>query len=786
MTAAWVGQSLRRREDERLLRGQGRYVADVSLPGEVHAVFLRSPFAHARIRGINASAALALPGVVAVLTREDVPAGPLPPFLWDSPPEKLVAALRPHLRPCHPPLLPDRALYVGQAVAVVVAESRYLAEDAAELVEVDYEPLEPVATLERATAADAPVVHDGWDDNVAVRFRVAKGDVDAALRAAALVVRGRFEIQRQAGLPLETRGAVAVHDPESGELRLWSSTQNSHPLRRALARVTGLPLEQVRVIAPDVGGGFGIKGVLYAEDLLVGLAAIRLARPVKWIEDRLEHMQSAVHAREQVHEIELGLTRDGEIVALRDRILVDTGAYNPLGLVIPYNTIAHLMGPYVVPSFEATAEGVITTKVPTAPYRGAGRPEAVFAVERSLDLAARELGLDPVELRLRNLVRPEQMAFDAGILYRDGEPLVLDGGDYPAVLSRAAELVDWKGVERGERDGRLIGRGVGVYVEATGIGPYEGALVRVGGDGRVSVRTGACSQGQGHATVFAQVCADGLGVHPDAVDVVGGDTEGLEKGWGTVASRSAVVAGNAVFEAAEQVRDQALRIAAELLEAAVPDLAIVDGRVSPRGAPARALDLGAVAKAAEERGTPLVATVYFEPPTVTWSSGVHAAVVAVDPETGAVELLRYVVVHDCGREINPLIVAGQVRGGVAQGIGSALYEEVLYDDEGQLLNATLADYLVPTAGEVPPIELGRFETSSPLNALGVRGVGEGGAIGPPAAIANAVDDALAQRPATLSGGVVRRTPLTPEYVRSLSTGAQPDLRIPVQVEIVRS
>jgi len=776
----WVGRSLRRREDERLLRGRGTYVADINLPGQAHAVFVRSPFAHAAIDGIDVSAALALPGVVAVLTAADVPPGPLPPFLWDTPPEKLVSALRPHLRPCHPPLLAERPLYAGQAVAVVVAESRYVAEDAAELVEIDYDPLPSVATLERALDPDAPAVHDGWDDNVAVRFVVAKGDVGPALDRATLVVRERFSIQRQAGIPMETRGALATWSPDTDGLTLWSATQNSHPLRRAMSRVSGVPQERIRVIAPDVGGGFGIKGVLYPEDLLVGLLAIRLGRPVKWIEDRLEHMLSAVHAREQVHEIELGLDADGRIVALRDRVLVDTGAYNPLGLVIPYNTIAHLMGPYRVPSFEATAEGVITTKTPTAPYRGAGRPEAVFAVERSLDLAARRLGVDPVELRLRNLVRPDEMAFDAGILYRDGEPLVLDGGDYPAVLRRAAELAGWDDVEIRERNGRLVGRGVGVYVEGTGIGPFEGALVEVGDDGRVSVRTGACTQGQGHATVFAQVCADHLGVDADAVDVVTGDTEGLEKGWGTVASRSAVVAGNAVAEAAGIVREQALAAAGDLLEIAPSDLELTGGRVAPVDAPGRGVGLGDVARAARERGTPLASTFYFEPGTVTWANGAHAAIVAVDPETGEVELLRYVVVHDCGREINPMIVDGQVHGGVAQGIGGALYEEVLYDDEGQLLNGTLADYLVPTAGEIPTIEIDRWETPSPLNALGVRGVGEGGAIVPPAAIANAVDDALSRL-----GAVVRRTPLTPPYVRSLALSGGSNLRSRADGEILR-
>jgi carbon-monoxide dehydrogenase large subunit len=774
MTERWVGQSLQRREDERLLRGEGRFVADIDMPGIAHIVFVRSPYAHAIVRTIDATDALALPGVVAVLTPDDVPADPLPPFLWDTPPEKLVNAVHPELKACHPPLLARTARYVGHAVALVIAESQYVAEDAAELIDIDYEPLDPVVTMAQAIAPDAPIIHDGWEDNVAVRIGVtAGGDVDAAIAGAAVVVRERFSIQRQAGVPLETRGCIAEFDAEREELTLWSSTQNSHPLRRAMSRVSGLAQEQVRVIAPDVGGGFGIKGVLYPEDLLVGLAARKLGRPMKWIEDRLEHMQSAIHAREQEHEIEVAFDARGEILALRDRVLVDCGAYNPLGLVIPYNTLAHLMGPYRVPSFAASARAVITTKVPTAPYRGAGRPEAVFAVERSLDRAAAELGIDPVELRLRNLVRPEEMPFDAGIRYRDGEPLVLDGGDYPTLLRRAAELLGWDAVERDPGDGRLIGRGVGFYVEGTGMGPYEGALVRVTPDGRVSVRTGACSQGQGHETVFAQVCADHLGVHVDDIDVVVGDTLGLEKGWGTVASRSAVVAGSAIAGATETVREQALRLAGELLEIDPADLRIEGGRIVVAGAPGRGLTLREVAEASEARGEPLVATTYFEPPTVTWASGAHAALVAVDPETGVVEVLRYVVVHDCGREINPMIVEGQVRGGVAQGIGSALYEEIVYDEEGQILNATLADYLVPTFAEVPVVVLDSLETPSPRNPLGVRGVGEGGAIGPPATIANAVEDALSGR----SAAVVRRTPLSPSYVRSLL--ANSDLTAPV-------
>jgi len=773
VTERWVGRSVRRVEDDRLLRGGGRFVADLSRPGQLHAHFVRSPLARARIAGIDASKALELPGVAGVYTHEHVPAGPMPPFLWDSPPAKLVGALQPELRPCHPPLLPaDEARFAGQAVAVLLATDRYLAEDAAELVEVDYQPLEAVTDARAALERHAPVLHGGWDSNVAVRFEVRKGDAAAALDHADLVVRERFEVQRQAGLPLETRGALAEWD--GATLTLWSSTQNAHPLRRAMSRVAGLDPEKVRVVAPDVGGGFGVKGVLYPEDLLVGLLALRTGRPVKWVEDRAEHLRSAIHAREQVHQVELGVTGDGRIVALRDHIVVDCGAFNPLGLVIPYNTIAHLMGPYRVPHLEAVATGVITNKTPTAPYRGAGRPEAVFAVERALELAARALGADPLELRLRNLVRPDEMPFAAGIPYRDGEPLVLDGGDYPRALRRAAELVDYAGVRAAgvEAGRRRVGVGLACYVEGTGIGPFEGAAVAVGPDGRVTVRTGACSQGQGHATVLAQVCADHLGVAPEDVTVVGGDTAGIDRGWGTVASRSAVVAGSAVAAAAAAVRERVLEVAGDLLEAAPADLRVDAGRVVTAGAPERGLGLGEVARAAAGGGGALAATEYFEPPTVTWANGAHAAVVEVDRDTGEVRVLRYGVVHDCGRVINPVIVDGQVRGGVAQGIGGALYEELSYDEEGQLTSGTLADYLVPTAGEVPRIDLEHLETPSPLNPLGLRGVGEGGAIPGPAVIANAVEHAL-RGSGSRPGGqdpVIRRTPLSPAHVRSLIEG----------------
>jgi carbon-monoxide dehydrogenase large subunit len=479
-------------------------------------------------------------------------------------------------------------------------------------------------------------------------------------------------------------------------------------------------------------------------------------------------MQSAIHAREQAHEVRLALSRDGTILALVDRFLVDAGAFNPLGLVVPYNTISHLMGPYRVPALEAVGSAVVTTKVPTAPYRGAGRPEAVFALERALERGARALDLDPLELRRRNLLRPDEMPHPMGILYRDGEPAILDGGDYPELLRRAAALVqdDRSQAERDEetRRGRLVGIGVAAYVEATGIGPFEGALVAIDATGAVSVRSGACAQGQGHETILAQVCADALGVDPEAISVTVGDTHGLDRGWGTVASRSTVVAGNAVAMAARRVRERLLDAAGDALEVSSSDLSLSGDRVAVIGAPERAVSLAALA----EGGVDLEAVEYFEPPTVTWAGGVHAVSVSVDPETGEVRILRYAVAHDCGPLINPVIVEGQIHGGVAQGVAGALYEEVVYDDQAQLLNATLADYLVPTSAEVPPVYLEHLETPSTLNVLGLKGMGEGGAIPAPAAVANAVERAL-----DAGDLVIRRTPLSPAYVRSLIAARAP-------------
>ncbi|MPZ69226.1 MAG: molybdopterin-dependent oxidoreductase [Actinobacteria bacterium] len=775
----WFGRSVLRQEDHSLLTGQGRYIADISVPGQLHAAFVRSPVAHARILSIDTSAAESMEGVVAVFTAEDVPRVAIPPFLFDAPVPVIMERIKPEIKDCDQYILAgDKVRYVGEAVAMVIAESPYLAEDATELVFVDYDELPPVASIEGALAPGAAVVHEDWGDNIAARFTVSKGDASAAFDRADVIVHEEFSIQRQSALPLENRGVLATVEPGSSDLTVWSSTQNVHPLRKCIAKILGLPSKSVRVIAPDVGGGFGTKAVCYAEEPLVAFAALTLRRPVKWIEDRIEHMQAAVHAREQKHEIEMALSSDGEILGLRDRFFVDNGAFTHIEIVIPYNTICHLMGAYRIPNFEAHVTAVASTRSPTAPYRGAGRPEAVFPLERIIQRAALALDMDPVELRRKNLVTPAEMPYDVGILYRTGEQLIIDGGDVAGMLDSCAQAIGYKqgGENRvASEDGvRFRGFGFASYVEGTGLGPFEGAHVRIEDDGTVSVFTGVNSQGQGHNTVFAQICADALGVDPSIVKVRGGDTSTIRYGWGTIASRSAVVAGNAVAFAATELRQKILDTAATMLEADPVDLVLENGRVHSIGAPGRSFSLREVAIAAEpgpkHAGGPhdgLQVEHYFKPPGTTWASGVHAAEVEVDIETGVVSLLRYVVFHDCGRAINPMIVKGQVLGGVVQGIGAALLEEIIYDHDGQIQTVTLADYMIPTSADVPQISVTEVDSPSHLNPLGIKGIGEGGTVPPPAAIANAVEDALAGFPI-----IVGRTPLSPIYVRSLIDAAR--------------
>jgi carbon-monoxide dehydrogenase large subunit len=774
MSAKYFGAAVRRREDPRFLRGEGRFVDDVKLAGLLHAAFVRSPHAHARVVAVRTAAAAAMPGVARVFTADDLARWLKPLPLFGAPPPGLSAAIRFDLRQAAQyAMCRERVRHVGEIVAMVVADSRARAEDAAERVEVDWEPLPALVDLEAAVRPGAPVVHPEWGTNVAVAFTHGIGDVDAAFAAADVTIDETFGIQRYVGMPIETRGVVAAWDRRDSALTTWNSTQVSHFVQQGLTVALDLPPHKIRVIAPDLGGGFGTKASGYPEDALVPIAALVLGRPVKWIEDRREHMMAAAHARHQVHRIRLAARRDGTLLGLRDHIRLDLGAYNVWGIVLPYNTVAHLIGPHRIRHMRVDVQAIVTNKTPNAPYRGAGRPETVFAMDRAIDRLARELGMDPAELRRRNYVRSDELPYELGMPYRDGNPLVYDSGDFPAALEAALEAAGYAEFRR-EQPGlraRGVHRGIGIsgYVEGTAIGPFEGATVKLDLSGRALVATGAVNSGQGHETSFAQVAADALGIPLDWVTVVGGDTAAVPFGVGTFASRSAVTAGSSIVDACAQVKAKLIAAAAALLEAAPADVDIEDGRAVVRGAPDSAVPLARVVQASIPTfarpgvaAPDFEASAYHHVPTVTYASAVHVAQVEVDPGTGHVRLLRYVVAHDCGKVINPTIVEGQVHGGVAQGVGGALYEEMVYDEQGQLLTGSLMDYLVPTAMELPRIETVHLEYPSPRNPLGVKGLGEGGAISPPAAIANAVEDALQP-----FGVRIGHTPVSPAYLLAL-------------------
>jgi carbon-monoxide dehydrogenase large subunit len=780
VTTRYVGAKVRRREDPRLMAGRSHYVDDLRPPGCLHATILRSPHAHARIRGLRLDGARAHPGVVGCFTYADLEdlLRPLP--LAGSPPPPLQARVGFRMKTAvQLALATDRVRHVGEPIAVIVAIDPYIAQDALDLVDVDYEPLPAITDAEAGVRPGAALLHEEWGDNVGVAFDVRIGDAERALGGAPVRVRAHFRVPRYTGMPMETRGLLAEPTPRGDGLTVWASTQVPHWLQRTLSEAMGLPAHKLRVVAPEVGGGFGVKTTIYPEDVLVPAIAARLGRPVKWIESRREHLASATHSREQVHDAEIGATRDGLIVGFRDRFLLDLGAYNPWGIVQPYNTVAHLLGPYRIRNAAFDGRAVVTNKTPHAPYRGAGRPEAVFVMDRLLDMLAREVGLDPAELRRRNLVRPDEMPYDLGMLYRDGNPLVYDGGDFPDALARALRAADYDAVRAAQPGLRARGifRGVGIssYVEGTGVGPYEGASIRLDASGKVVVATGACSQGQGHETVYAQIAADAIGAALEDVTVIGGDTDAIPFGIGTFASRSTVLAGNAVAASGAAVRAKLVRAAARILEAAEADLLVEDGRVFVRGSPDRALTFASIVRASlptfQAPGAvepDFEATTYQGVPTVTYASAVHVAVLDVDPETGRVQLRRYVVAHDCGRVINPMLVDGQIHGGVAQGVGGGLGEEIVYDSAGQLLTGSLMDYAVPRADELPFIETVHLEHLSSRNPLGVKGVGEGGAISPPAALANAIEDALAPFGVRITEG-----PVTAARIVALLRDARP-------------
>jgi len=771
----FVGRPMARREDARLLVGEGQFVADMVLPGMGHVAFVRSPHAHARIRGVDLARARALPGVWLALSGAELQQAL--PAVGDQQlvlPRKWRTKVKHEIIDPRQPLLAfDKVRHVGEAVAVIVAENRYIAEDAAELVELDLEVLPPAVDPTAALEPGAPVLHERYGTNLLAEFSIAKGDVALALSNSPHRLKRSFYHHRYAAVPMECRGVIAQYDKRTRAYTIWSSTQMVHWVRREVATTLAVSEASVRCIAPDVGGGFGGKGHVYPEDVLLPFLAQQLGVPVKWIEDRREHMQSACHSRDQLHEVEIGFDANGCLLALRDEFVMDCGAWNPVGIGIPYNTASHMAGPYKVPNLSVRGRVVATNKVPNAPYRGAGRPEAAQAIERMMDLIARELALEPAEVRRRNMVGPADMPYAVGIPYRDGEPVVYDSGDYPAALAKAIEASG--GVEAfrvrqlaARKRGVYLGLGLGVYTEGTGVGPFEGATMRIEPSGKLYVASGACPQGQGMETIYSQIAADLWKVDPANVVIALADTGAIPMGFGTIASRSTVHVSAAMHVASEKLLKKVFVIAGNMLECAPGDLELRPGGVGIAGIPGRELSLGQIAHAARpgwdhqrppgvEAG--LEETCYWEAPTVTWSYAAHAVQVEVDIELGKVTLQHYAIAHDCGVVVNPMLAEGQIIGGTVQGIGGALLEGMQYDAEGQLLTGSLMDYLLPTASDVPHITLIHQETRSPLNPLGVKGLGEGGAIAPPVAIANAVCDALAP-----FGVEFNTTPIGPEQI----------------------
>lgn len=765
--AATAGRQ-HRKEDARLLHGQGSFLADLS-SNALQAVFVRSSQASARIRSIDTAAAKASAGVVRVVTSTDLRFGLSLPVLTTPDPTFVDQSRFEMFSPSLPCLAVDRVHYVGEPIVVVIAEDRYLAEDAAELVEVEYEELPAVIDPLDALSPASPQVYEDIPGNVAARIDLKFGEREDAFTNAFLVVEGTYRVGRQGAAPLETRGVVARIDRRTQRLEVATSTQIPHQVRDAICKATGWAPHMIRVFAPDVGGGFGCKANVYAEELLIAVLARELDRDLAWIEDRNEHLIATTQGRDQHHHTRLALDSSGKILAFADEFVVDVGAGSLWTAGIIANTAIHLLGPYAVDCFSATGTAVFTNKTIVAQYRGAGRPEACFALERSLDQGARQLGIDPVDIRRRNILGSNDLPRHIPLSYRDGIPIVYDGADYRRCLEDCIKLL-----RRSERDELQaeyphlrIGFGVASYIEATGRGPYESGSVHLDIDGRICVAAGSASAGQGHETTFAQVAAEALKVAPDDIQVVVGDTDAIAYGGGTYASRSAILAGSAIYQACKELLTKAQSHVADLFQVGESQITYTAGKFKVCGTE-RNIDWKQLATALSpsgrlaDRGL-LTALCYYRPPTVTWTMGVHAAIVGVDPKTGICQVLRYAVAHEGGREIDSGIVEGQIQGGVAQGIGGALLEEFSYASNGQPMSSSFIDYLLPTACDVPKVRIDHCEVETTSNPIGVRGVGESGTIAVAAAIASAIDDAL-----HLEGVGLSTTPMLPATVLELS------------------
>jgi carbon-monoxide dehydrogenase large subunit len=765
MSTKLFGTPVPRLEDPRLLSGGGRYVDDIALPGLVHGAFLRAPAAHALIRAIDATAARAMPGVVAVYTAEDfkgLGAGPMPAMAPHPLLKETITA---------PPLAEREVCYAGEPIALVVAASRAAAEDAVAAIELDLEHLPAVADPRLAMATDAPPVQSGRASNVIATMRGQHGKVDEVFAGAAHRFTAEFALHRGGCHSMECRGVVAAPEADGESLSLWTSSQSPYMVRRQLAQYLNRDESTIRVAAPDVGGGFGPKAGVYPEEFCVAMAALLLRRPVKWIEDRQEHFLATTQQRDQYWSLEVACDASGKMLGVRGRCVHDNGAYAPYGLILPATALGAFPGPYALEAFDIAIDVVLTNLVPTTPVRGAGRPNAAFVLERLADRVARELKLPREEVRRRSFVRADQMPYATGNRMRDGSPQRYDSGDYVRALELALEKIDAKGFAQrrsaAAARGKKLGLGLASCVEDTGLGPFEGATVRVTPAGKVVVATGAAGQGQGHATTLAQIAADALGVAIKDVTVKAGDSAAFPLGISTIASRIAVTAGSSVSVAAQKVREKAAKVAAQMLECDPGDLAFADGQVFVEGSDLK-VPLATIAKTLSgAAGVPLpkgiepdlAATGYFEAHQLAFAYGSQACEVELDPDSGEARVTRYVVVHDCGRLINPMIVDGQIRGGVVHGIGNALFERMVHDEQGQPLTTTYADYLLPAAAEMPDIEIHHLETPSPNNPIGVKGAGEGGTIPAAACVISAIEDALGER-----GPVITAHPVSPETI----------------------
>ena len=752
MTTKTFGQSTQRLEDRDLLTGRGRFVGDIRMDGMLHAAFVRSPHAHAKILSIDASAALAMSGVHAVLTRDDI--------RKHARTDKLVVALpdRTYRQQRDRPILAgDETVHVGEALAMVIADDPYLAEDATALVTVDYEVLPAIADCRYALAQGAVPAHSDGPDNLLAAFSSSYGDVDAAFAGAAHVFRDSFWMHRGCAAAMENRGCVAALDPVENRLTLWSSTQTPLVGARLLAQILGREAETIRVATPDVGGGFGPKLVFYPEEAAVAIAASALGRPVKWIEDRREHFIATTQERDQYCDAEIALDRDGKVLGVRGSLLHDHGAYTARGLTVPQGAVAALSLAYDIPAYRMDVKVALTNKVPVTPVRGAGQPQGVFVMERLLDLAARELHIDRGEIRRRNLVPADAMPYTKGFVTRGGIPIVLDSGDYPACQADALNKAGWNDFavrqQSARAKGKFIGMGVANFVEATGRGPYEQVTIRVTPSGMIHVATGAAAMGQSTKTMLAQVVAEQLGGAMERIVVTTGDSAKVSIGFGGFNSRQTVMAGSSAHVAAVAVRKKVLDAASHLMEADAADLDIEGDHVVVKGAPGMTLTLGQIAEAmAGAAGfrlpgnlpPGLEATEAVVIDAMTYGNGSTVAEVEVDTATGQVKVTRVVFIHDAGTIIHPGIVEGQIVGAIAHGIGNALYEWMGYSEDAQPLTATFADYLLVTASEMPVFDLGHRESPTSLNPLGVKGVGESGVIAIPAAIASAIEDAISE------------------------------------------